>query len=607
MQAYFRIIANGRSYFWLAAPALISLLVYTLFSAVSLVSVIPFLEILFSDGSPSPPELPLEWWSTTSLKAHGYYALGQAIHLYGPQQVLLRFCGFLVTTILLKNGGRYFTNWFIAPLEHGIIQRLRDRLFQKMSQLSLGFFSQRKKGELMSVVVNDVQVVQESVVGTLLALVREPISMITFLLALLVISWKLTLFTLIILPITGLIINAIAGPLRRATRKGQQALAELTSLLDEILGGIRIVKAFRKEAYVQQQYEQKNDAYTRLMVNVRRRADLASPLTEVMSIGVVCTIIYYGSLLILAEESSLKASEFIGFIAIFSQVLSPIKVLSNALTKMQKGIAAYERVEQMLNMENPLQDPAQPTALASFQSALAFEEVWFRYQEEDVLRDVSFELKKGQTIALVGPSGGGKTTLAELVPRFYDPYQGQITLDGIPLPDLRLAELRNLIGYVNQEAILFHDTIRRNIAFGEPEIDQQSLEAAAKIAHAHEFIMELPTGYDTLIGDRGTRLSGGQRQRIAIARAILHNPPILLLDEATSNLDVQSEQLVQAALDELMNSRTTLVIAHRLSTVIHADQILVIDAGRIVERGTHHELLAKAGLYHSLHEIQFHG
>lgn len=606
MLAYFRIIAYGKSFLWLGGLALGFLLIYTFFSAVSLVSVIPFLEILFSQEIIPPPTEDFSFWSSTSLKAHAYYALGQQIELRGASQVLIWFCMALMLSIFIKNASRYLTQWFIAPLEQGIIQQLRNHLFAHLSQLGLSYFSKEKKGRIISIVVNDVQLIQESVLGTLLAIVREPITILTFLLTLLFLSWKLTLFVLIILPVTGLVINAIAGPLKRSTRKGQTALASLTALLDEFIGGIRIVKAFQKEEFIGQKYGKKNQEYTRLMVSVRRKADLASPITEIMSVGVVCLIIYYGSTLILNQQSYLKASEFIGFIAIFSQVLGPIKVLSNAFTKIQKGVAAFERVEELLHQEIDVQESDDAKPITQFEHSIEFQHVYFRYETTDVLSDISFQLLKGQTVALVGPSGGGKSTLADLIPRFYDPREGKILIDGKAIDGLRLSDLRQLIGQVQQDGILFHDTVLNNIAFGDPNPNRQKVEEAARVAHAHEFISELSEQYDTIIGERGTMLSGGQQQRLTIARAIYHNPPILILDEATSNLDTQSEQLVQQALDQLMSNRTSLVIAHRLSTIQHADLILVIDQGKILERGTHQDLLQRDGLYKKLYSLQFH-
>ena len=607
MLTYFRILAYGRSYFRFGILAVAALLVSTLFSAVSLVSVIPFLEILFTTGPVTAPEAPLVWYDTASLKAHGFYYLSQAMATYGPQRLLLYFCLFLLVAILIKNAARYLSAFWIAPLEHGIVKSLRDTLFAHLSELGLAYFTRRKKGDLIGVLISDVQVVQEAVIGTFFALLREPITMLAFFLALLFISWQLTLFILIILPLTGWVISRISRSLKKRTRRGQEALGRLIGRLDEFITGIRIVKAFQKEAYENARYQAENQRYTDLQVAVRRRVELASPVTEVLSLLVICLIIYYGGGLILGQEATLKASEFIGFIAVFSQFLAPIKVISNAVTKIQKGLAAYERITQVLESVSDVPEAAAPRRVAALETEIRFEGVYFRYGEEDVLQDISFSLRKGETVALVGPSGGGKSTLADLLPRFYDPYRGQILLDGTDLRDLALADVRRLIGIVSQEGLLFHDTVLQNIAYGDPQPDRAAVMEAARIANAHEFIMALPQQYDTLIGERGTMLSGGQRQRIAIARAILRNPPILILDEATSNLDTQSEKLVQEALDHLMQARTSLIIAHRLSTIVHADRILVIEAGRIREQGRHEALMAAGGLYRELYQLQFRG
>ncbi|RMG21568.1 MAG: ABC transporter ATP-binding protein, partial [Bacteroidetes bacterium] len=506
---------------------------------------------------------------------------------------------------LLKNLTRYFSAFFMAPLEQGVIYELRKRVFAHLSTLGLDFFTRRKKGDIIGLLVSDVQVVQESVISTVQSVLREPLTLLIYLVCLLLISWKLTLFTLVVLPVTALFIDRIRRPLKLLGLKGQDVLGELVGIVDEFIRGIRIVKAFQKEDFEVKRYEEKNRAYTRMQVAIRRRVELASPFTEMVSILVVCAIVLYGGKLILGGESQLSSEKFIGFIAFFSQFISPIKMFSNAISKIQKGIAAYERIENLLKEEPNIKEAPNALPLRAFEREIAFEGVYFSYGNEDVLRDINFRLQKGQTLALVGPSGGGKSTLADLIPRFYDPRQGRITLDGIDIRQYRLGDLRAQIGYVTQEGILFHDTVLHNIAYGQPNPDREAVIAAAKVANAHDFIMQLPQQYDTLIGERGTMLSGGQRQRIAIARAVLRNPAILILDEATSNLDTESEKLVQDALDRLMQHRTSVVIAHRLSTILRADQILTIENGQIVERGTHQELLRKGGMYSKLYELQF--
>jgi ATP-binding cassette, subfamily B, bacterial MsbA len=607
MLTYLRIIGYGRPYFWLGGLALLALLVYTLFSAASLVAIIPFLEILF-ETTPSPePAGPLLWYDTGSLKDHGYYFLSQQMQALGKDTVLIYFCLGLSGAILIKNIARYLGSYCMSPLEEGIIQRLREHLFRHLTQLDLGFFTKHRKGDIITVQVSDTQVVSESVVSTIHSLLREPLTMLVFLGTMLFISWKLTLFTLIVLPITGLAINLIAKPLKGKAHQGQELLGRVVSMLDEFISGIRIVKAFQKEPFERDRFNAANRHYTRTQVWIRRRSELASPVTEVLSIAVVCVIIYYGGTMILGQQAELKPSEFMGFIAVFSQFLAPIKVFSSAISKIQKGIAAFQRIETQLALQPQIEERPGARAVDTFEQELRFEGVSFRYETEDVLQDISFSVKKGQMVALVGPSGAGKSTLADLIPRFYDPYQGRLTLDGHDLRDLRLSDLRALIGNVTQEGVLFHDSVLHNIAYGIPAPNREAVIAAAKVANAHEFIVHLPQGYDTVIGERGTMLSGGQRQRLAIARAVLRNPPILILDEATSSLDTQSEKLVQEALENLMQQRTSIVIAHRLSTVLRADKILTIERGRVVEQGTHPQLMATGGMYKRLYDLQFSG
>ena len=608
MRTYFRVIGYGKSFYGLGVMAIIALIFYTIFSTVTLLSAIPFLEILFSNPNPqlasSPPEYSLI--DPASLKAYGYYMLEKAIVSYGSKNMLLYFCGALMLVTVIKNGFRYMASWFMAPFEQGILENMRNQLFSHLRQLSMPFFTKNKKGELIGVLVSDVQVVQESVIGTVQRVIREPIMLIVLLLTLIFISWKLTLFVLLLLPVTAWFINLIAKSLKRKAYRGQEALGRLVSVLDEFIGGIRIVKAFQKEAYEEEKYTEHNRAYSQLQIGIRRRVDLASPVTEVLSIGVICIIIIYAGFIILTDGAdSPRRTEFIGFIVIFSQLLAPIKTFSNSIAKVQKGIAAFQRVEKLLSEKPQITDISNPLRKNSFEGEIRFEDVWFKYEEEDVLSGINLTLKKGQTLALVGPSGGGKSTLADLIPRFFDPYRGVIKLDGEDIKNIALEDLRALIGNVTQEGILFHDTIFNNIAYGIKNPDKEQIFEAAKIANAHDFIMDMPDQYDTLIGERGTRLSGGQRQRISIARAVLRNPAILILDEATSSLDTESEMLVQQALERIMHNRTSLVIAHRLSTVQSADLILAIEEGKLVEQGTHELLLQAGGLYKKLYDLQF--
>lgn len=606
MQSYFRILRYGRPFIHLGVIALLCMVIYALFHALSLILLGPFMDILFQDDSYSRPESPLNVLSSESLRNHMYYELGRVKAEYGRIQILPYFCGALFVVILLKNLARYGSAYFFSPLEQGIIQKIRTQVFHHISELDMGFFTKNKKGNLIGTVVSDVQVVQEAIISTFLNIIREPITALFLLAGLFFISWQLTLFSLIVLPLSGAFINYIRKTLKRKAKLGQEVLGELISTLDEFASGIRIVKSFQREVYEMEKYDKRNETYSQLQVSIRRRSELASPVTEIISVGVICIIIIYGGWLIFSEQDGgLYPSDFIVFIALFSQLLAPIKLIANALARIQKGIAAFERIEELLDEQPAIVEVENPLSLPEFTTNLVFDEVYFRYETEDVLKGISFDIKKGQMVAIVGPSGAGKSTLADLIPRFYDPYQGTICMDGKDLQKVSLQDLRGLIGHVSQEGILFHDTVLRNIAYGVDTPDLSEVVAAAKIANAHDFILQLPEQYHTVIGERGTKLSGGQRQRMAIARAILRNPSFLILDEATSSLDTESERLVQDALERLMENRTSLVIAHRLSTILKADTILVLDKGRIVEQGTHSELLLKEGLYKRLYDLQF--
>jgi subfamily B ATP-binding cassette protein MsbA len=603
MQVYLRILAYGKGDWQKAVIALVCLLLYNVFNAVSLAMVIPFLDILFNTAPSEFTEVPI--WDWHEIKKSGFEYLEYVMFAYGKKQVLIWFCVLLVSAIFLKSIFRYLSSFFIVPLEQGIIRNIRDAVFEHMSRLSLAFYTRRKKGGLISIVISDVQVVQDSVSGNIQTLLRDPLTMIVFLGTMLFLSWKLTLFTLIVLPITGICINWISKSLKRKASKGQDRLDSLISIVDEFVTGIRIVKAFNAEPFETAKYKKYNHAYYDTQVSFSRRSDLASPSTEVLSILVVAVIILFGGNLILSNSSELKASEFIGFIAIFSQFLAPIKTFSHAISKIQKGIASFERIEKLLHESVTVKEPMDGKVITQFQTSIEFRGVSFSYGDKKVLENIQLEIHKGQTIALVGPSGAGKSTLADLVPRFYDPDEGKLLMDGIELTKVQLASLRSRMGIVSQEGILFNDSVFRNIAYGDTQVSMEAVIEAAKIANAHDFISQLPEGYYTNLGERGTRLSGGQRQRIAIARAVLKNPDILILDEATSALDTESEKLVQSALDALMQNRTSLVIAHRLSTILKADKILVMESGAIKESGTHAELMEINGLYRKLYDIQF--
>lgn len=599
MKLYLRILSYGKPFFSNGVMAFFFLLLYNLFGIFSLALVIPFLEILFNQNADGAA-----YGNGEGLKDMLYAKMDQIISQYDKMDVLIGFCLVLGTSIFLKNLFRYLSSYNIAPLEQGVINNMRKTLFRHLSRLSMPFFSGEQKGKVINILVSDVQIIQESVIGTIQNVISDPMAMLMVLGTMFAISWKLTLFSLVVLPLTGYFISRIAKSLKKRARSSQELLGEQITVMDEFISGIRIVKAFGSEEYERERYRKMNDGYQTQMIGLKRRNDLASPLTEVLSIFVVITIILYGGSQIIGERGNLRPSEFIAFIALFSQFLAPIKTFSSAISRIQRGIVSFQRVEEFLAIEETVQEKENPVRVSDFEDKIAFEEVSFRYEEEEVLKKVSFEVKKGESVALVGPSGGGKSTLADLVPRFYDPESGKITLDGHSLTDLSVMDLRGMIGVVTQEGILFNDTVARNIAYGDEKVDMARVREAARIAHADGFITEMPQGYETTIGERGTKLSGGQRQRLSIARAIYKNAPILILDEATSALDSESERLVQEALDEVMKGRTSIIIAHRLSTIRNADKILVIDRGEVVESGTHPELLALEGMYFKLWSLQ---
>lgn len=616
MRFYLRIFSYGRAYWKYVPLAAVFLLLYNLFGAVSLTLVAPFLEILFADltgtSAPTPPTIsPAEAFSQVdfgALKQHFYAWLHAQMQVYGKADILLYFCAFLAVAIVLKNVFRYASLYVIAPLEYNSLRNLRNTLFDKLTNLPLSFYTRKRRGHLNNLVTTDLAYVQEALIGTVNVVLSDPVNVAILLGAMLLISWKLTLFTLAVLPLTGFFIARIATALKRKTHKAQSFLDGLLGVVDEFVGGVRVVKAFSAEDYIRRKHADLNAEYTRTIIHMRRLNDLASPITEVLGFSVGIGIILYGGNLILSQTDPLKPSEFITFMILFSQFLAPIRTFSQAINRITRARASYERIELLLNEPVLATEASGGRTVPAIQQALEIEHLHFRYNpppDREILSDVSLTVRKGETLALVGPSGSGKTTLVDLLCRFYDPASGSIKLDGVPLTELDGRDLRRQMGIVTQEGILFNDTVAGNIAYGEARFSQAEIEAAARTANAHEFIAQLPQGYQTLIGERGLALSGGQRQRIAIARAVLRNPPILILDEATSALDTESERLVQQALERLMEGRTVIVIAHRLSTVQTAHRIVVMQEGRVVEQGAHADLLARGGLYTKLYNLQF--
>ncbi|HHN48234.1 MAG TPA: ABC transporter ATP-binding protein [Bacteroidales bacterium] len=582
------------------------------FSLFSLTMVIPFLGILFGT-QPTVDELyPFslgfmreEGLSLFAmLKNNFYFYISQLIQNRSEIYALIFVSGLVIIMSLLKTGFKYLAMYNLATIRNGVVKDMRDSLYAKSVGLPLSYYSNERKGDIISRMTNDVHIVEWSIISSLEMLFSDPITIIVYLAGLIIISPHLTLFVLILLPISALIIGRLGKTLKTTALKGQKKMGLILSIMDETLGGLRVIKAFNSEERVKKRFFSVNNFYTRIMIKMYRRQYLATPLSEFLGTAVVVFIMWYGGSLVLGAQTTLSPENFIGYLVIFSQIINPAKSFSTAWYNVQKGMASAERIEEVLNAKIQIVEKPDARPVETFNNCIEYRKVGFKYESKWVLKDIDLKIEKGKTVALVGQSGAGKSTLVDLLPRFYDAVEGEILLDGVPVKDCRIKDLRNLMGIVNQEAILFNDTFANNIAFGSDGATQEEIEQAAKVANAHEFIMNSKNGYYTNIGDRGGKLSGGQRQRISIARAVLKNPPILILDEATSSLDTESERLVQDAITNLMRNRTSIVIAHRLSTVVNADLICVMHEGRIVEKGTHAQLMKENGIYSRLHSIQ---
>lgn len=590
--------------------AIVCNILMSLFVVVSIPALLPFLQILFAGpgdlGSPDPAVVT----NTSGIQHQLDVFFEQLLRNYGREGSLLIVCSFLVLTFLGKNLFRYLSLYFLAPVRNGIVRDLRQKMLRKMLDLPLSFFSEERKGDLMSRFSADVQEVEWSIMGVMEALVREPIVITGSLAYMLWVSPALTGFVFVLLLFSGIIIGGIGKTLRKQSGEAQSRLGTVMSLVEETLGGLRILKGFNAEQWQGERFGRENDGYAKAITRLSRRRDLASPLSEFLGIGVASVLLWFGAKQVFAGE--ITGPTFITFLYAFYSITEPAKAFSAATYSIRKGMGALERVEAVLDAPVAIRDADNALEVKTFTDKIEFREVSFQYAnaERGALEQIQLSIPKGKMVALVGASGAGKSTMADLLPRFYDPSQGQILLDGKDIRNLRIHDLRNLMGIVSQEAILFNDTVRNNILFSSASAFKDDTEgdaavvAAARAANAHEFIIQLPDGYNTNIGDRGSKLSGGQRQRLTIARALLKNPPILILDEATSALDSESEKLVQAALEKLLENRTALVIAHRLSTVQHANEIIVLDAGRIVERGTHVSLMQEGKVYRRLVELQ---
>ena len=584
-----------------------------LLNLVAFALVMPILNILFQIEERVTTYIPFSsldlttqagWSQMKEVVTNNFgYFVSQLIETEGASYTLIILGIYLVLMTLLKVGATYLGGFFLVPIRTGVVRDLRNQLNAKILALPLGFFSEERKGDVLARITGDVGEVENSVMSSLDLLLKNPILIFVYLGSMLVISWQLTLFVFLVLPIAGFVMGRVGKSLKRTSLEAQNQWGQLISQVEETLGGLRIVKAFTAEEFVDKRFRDSNEEYRQTVIGVNRRQLLAHPVSELLGTATIAIVLWYGGSLILNQDSSIDASTFIYYLVIFYSLINPLKDLSKGAYAIRRGMGSMERVDRILQAESTITDPAEPKPVV-FNEAIRLEKVSFRYAEEWVLRDVDLTIRKGQTVALVGHSGSGKSTLVDLIPRFYDVVEGRITIDGTDIREVAVADLRRLMGNVNQEPILFNASVFENIAFGVEGATLEKVRQAAEVAHADEFINEMPAGYDTNIGDRGGKLSGGQRQRLSIARAVYKNPPILILDEATSALDTKSERLVQSALDHLMEGRTTIVIAHRLSTVIHADVICVVDDGRIVEQGTHDELLALGGHYAKLHAIQ---
>lgn len=610
MKKFFGVLRYVNGYWNYAALNIFFNILSVIFSLFSLAMVFPFLQVLFLtddthfDANAPAPAFTL---NATGIKDFVNYQLESSIHNYGKLDALIFVCLFVVIAIFLKNLFRYLGMFFVAPIRIYVVRDLRNKMYEKVLQLPLSYYSEERKGDIMSRMTTDVQEVEWSIMKSLEAIFRDPVTIVMYLGSMLIISPQLSLFSFILLPISGLLIGRIGKTLRKSSAEQKERIGLLFSIMEETLGGLRIIKGFNAEKNMKGRFHDVNESYTGMSLRIQRRVDLASPTSEFLGVTALVTVLYFGGKLILGADPSINGSMLILYLVVFSQLLDPAKSFTEAYYNVQKGLASAERINKILDAEVKIRDAEDPVTIQSFEKEIEYRNVSFAYREGEVgwvLDDVNLKIPKGKTIALVGQSGSGKTTMADMLPRFYDITKGEILIDGVPIRNTKLKDLRSLMGIVTQESILFNDTVYNNIAFGIDNVTEQQVIEAAKIANAHDFIMQMPFGYQTNIGDRGNKMSGGQRQRISIARAVLKNPPILILDEATSALDTESERLVQDALNKLMQNRTSIVIAHRLSTIQHADEIIVMQKGQIIERGTHTDLLTRGGTYKKLHELQ---
>lgn len=603
MKDFLRVLQFVKPYWVYAILNVVFNILTVLFSLVSITMIIPFLGLLFGTQQKVHEAPPLAL-NADSIKENFYLFITQIIDEKGQVEALLFVCLLVLTMFFLRNLFRYLALYCLSPIRNGVVRDMRNELHRKVLTLPLSYYNEKRKGDVVSRMTADLVEIEWSIMSSLEMIFKDPLNIIIFLVTLVALSPQLTVFVAILFPITGFLIARIGKSLKRSSQMGQSKMGDLLSIIDENISGLRMIKAFNAQEKSQESFQKNSDQYRSVMTKLLRKKDLSSPMSEFLSTIVLVCVMWFGGQLVLGQTSDLSPEEFIGYIVIFSQIIPPAKSFTNAFYHIQKGSASAQRVVEILDAKNPILDPVNPIGKPTFTDSIEVKNVFFQYEEAIVSDDISFSIKKGQTLAIVGESGSGKSTLANFLPRFYDIDKGQILIDGVNIKDYLLHDLRSLMGIVSQESILFNDSVFYNITMGQQDAKMEDVIAAAKTANAHEFIKEMTDGYNTKVGDRGNKLSGGQKQRISIARAIFKNPPILILDEATSSLDTKSEKLVQDALKKLMENRTSLVIAHRLSTIQSADNILVLKKGKVVEQGNHQQLLDQKGIYKSLHDFQ---
>jgi subfamily B ATP-binding cassette protein MsbA len=603
MKDLFRILKYVKNYPGFVALNVLFNVLSVFFNLFSLSMIVPFLRLLFDKTNLVHQAPPFEF-TTDSVVQNFNYIISKIIIQQGEINALMFISLMVVILFFLKNLSRYLAMFFLAPLRNGVIRDIRNDIYHRILILPLSYFNEKRKGDIMSRITNDVMNIEWSIMQSLEMMFREPLTIVVFLISLVIISPTLTVFVAVLLPVTGILIAQVGKSLRRTSAKSQVKLGVILSIIEETISGLRIIKGFNAIEITDNKFKDQNNQLTKIMIRLFRKRDLASPMSEFLSTLVLVVILWFGGQLVLSENASLEPTVFIFYVVIFSQLIVPAKAFTEAYYNIQKGVASAERIQEIIDADEVITEKPDAISKTDFNESIHYRDISFSYEQEFVLKNINLNIEKGKMIAIVGASGSGKSTLVDLLPRFYDCTKGEILIDGIPVKDLRIDHLRGLMGIVTQETILFNDTVFNNIAFGMEIANGDDVIAAAKIANAHEFIENMPQGYQTNIGDRGAKLSGGQRQRISIARAVLKNPPIMILDEATSALDTESERLVQDALFKLMKNRTSVVIAHRLSTIQNANEIIVLDKGEIVERGTHSELFDKKGVYRKLCDMQ---